>query len=115
MGDESIQLYILDDNGNPVEVEETEEGAKKWYEFREDYKRRHVKTTNINGYKIATVFLGQDIYIGEALRKNLWGTVMRRDSDRKYVFEEQFATKEEALECHDKLVEAINKETTSYE
>lgn len=98
--------YILDDKGNPVE----ETDLMKWGEWFETAgQKRVVIKTKVGGYEVSTVFLGIDYsFEVEPHTPILYETMFFGKGERT---EEtyRYATKEEAIEHHSKLVEELTK------
>ncbi len=99
-------LYILDENDNPVAVENTKEGVLKWSEFFQNYERRSILKTEINGFTIYTNFLSCNSNIGKLGRPLLWGTAVKYNKTGKFRVEYEFYTKDEALACHKGLIQS---------
>ena len=94
--------WILDDQGNPVEVRDLEVWAK-WFEKTD----RHLGSDKIGGIHVSTVFLGLDhgFSLDEKAPPVLWETMIFGGEHDGY--QERYSSKEEALAGHTRAVEMV--------
>ena len=94
-------LYILDENKNPVMVEDTVE----WSKQRIEAGSRTVKTEYVGKIHISTVFLGMDHGWGEGAPV-LFETMVFGECDMDCE-QDRCCTWDEALEMHDAMVRKV--------
>ena len=93
-------LFILDENKNPIPIEDTLQWAKALTD-----EMRIVKQTRLNNAFISTVFLGiNHQFIGQDdLPPILFETMIFNDPENPD-YQERYCTYKEALEHHEQLV-----------
>jgi hypothetical protein len=72
-------IYILDQDNNPVKVDEGIDGLHRWAEWRKDHPK-HVAADTIHNVRISTVFLGMDHGFGRT-DPVLWETMLFCNAD----------------------------------
>lgn len=94
--------YILDKKGNPV----VENDLMKWAEwFERSRNERRVARDEKNGSTVSTVFLGLDHSFGDDSVELFETCVFRKDGESDV--EARYATREEALAGHKKILESL--------
>jgi hypothetical protein len=95
--------YILDNSHRPVPCED----LRTWARWMETADRVVAKTTVREGLDVSTVFLGLDHRFGPGTPL-LFETMVFRDGDGGD--EERYATWDEAVAGHQRLVELVTQE-----
>jgi hypothetical protein len=93
--------YILDDNDNPIEVEDAVIWGK-W--FQENSAKRRVAYEVLTDCNVSTVFLGLDYSFGEGTPMLFETMVFGGKFDGEV---ERYSTREEALAGHEEMVKKI--------
>jgi len=100
-------LYVLDENNQPCR----EENSLKWAQFFEDIEKRKVKSTEVRGVTVSTVFLGIDHNHFGGGAPILFETMVfghNQDSEEEfYDFQERYCTWDEAVAGHKSVVDNI--------
>ena len=100
------QYYILDQNNNPVPVNDVMEWAKTF-----DREARVVnKTTTSQGHYVSTVFLGLDHSWTED-KVLLFETMIFSEDKDVDEYQERYSTWKEAEEGHNKIVQELEAGT----
>ena len=90
--------YKLDENGEPVPCESTEDWGKS---MRAE---RHVAKDLVNGYLVSTIFLGLDHRYGEG-PPLLYETMVFKDGSWNDLYSDRYSTRAEAVDGHKRGIE----------
>jgi hypothetical protein len=90
-------LYIFDENDNPVESD-----LLSWGRWMEETNRTVAKTKLPNGVLVSTVFLGIDHNFGSG-KSVLWETMIFKGPEDKY--QERYTSLAAAIEGHRRAVQ----------
>lgn len=96
--------YILDERGNPKEVDNILEWAD-WFEKAD----RTVAKDEFNGIMVSTVFLGIDHSFGNSEKPVLYETMIFGLKEEDSEYQERYATKVEALAGHERAIRYAKK------
>ncbi len=98
-----IEHYKLDENGNPVEMED----FLAWARWIEDhYDCRVIGKDFINDDKVSTIFLGLDHDVEEGGKPLLWETwIFSSDGYSEGV--KRYSSKQEAIDGHAEVVSTV--------
>ena len=95
--------YILDENKNPIPVEDVNEWARM---FDKTVDRIVKKTTTSNNHYVSTVFLGLD-HSWTPGTIHIFETIIFSEDKDVDEYQERYSTWQEAEEGHDKIVKSL--------
>ena len=100
------EMYILDENGNPVE----EKDLMKWAEWIENSRERRVAYDLVGEHEVSTVFLGLDHSFGEG-EPLLFETMVFIDDETSEFHDycKRYETKEQAVAGHKEVLDKIKE------
>jgi hypothetical protein len=96
-------LYVLDDNGEPVQTDD----VRLFGEFFADFDRRLMARDEIEGVTVSTVFLGVDHGYGHSERPLLFETMIFGGPDDGDMW--RYESRQAALDGHRFVVEQVRK------
>lgn len=100
---EETDVYILDENKNPVPVED----VKEWALMFDRDERVVDKTTTKSGHYVSTVFLGLDHSWVENKIEIFETMIFSEDKDVDE-YQERYSTWKEAQEGHNRIVKSLD-------
>lgn len=100
-------VYILDDSGNPVEIDD----ILTWARWLEDAKEKRILAqTRSEGVRVSTVFIGIDYNFGADGPPRLWETVVFAGEHAGYM--RRYSSADDARVGHEMAVLIAEGRTT---